>query len=281
MDARHCSLSRVSFGLKPDAAAARQDSAFGLGPATPHLLCSPGRPGLRRRRFICHRVGPLARPAVLPARVGQDLGGPGTKPTGTGSAPPRAVGALAKDQLGLAGRVLTPPAPARPPPRGRGCARLGPVRPRRAGSNPTVTGPAPPCGRRCHPSRASQARSGWAHHLSLGPGHRRPAHHHHAHSAHLLLISPFACRAHSSWGRRAASMLVSPRARPAARLHGRLGAGPHHLRRRRSFSGAGALQSPDSDGAGAGSPAARLGPGPRPGSRIPIRTAASATSSSA
>ena len=105
--------------------------------------------------------------AASPGRP--DLGGPGTKPTGTGSASPRAVGAPAKDRLGLAGRVLTPPAPARPPPRGRGCARLGPVRPRRAGSNPTVIGPAPPCGRRCRPCRACLARTGRARHYSLSP----------------------------------------------------------------------------------------------------------------
>ena len=106
--------------------------------------------------------------AASPGRP--DLGGPGTKPTGTGSASPRAVGAPAKDRLGLAGRVLTPPAPARPPPRGRGCARLGPVRPRRAGSNPTVIGPAPPCGRRCRPCRACLARTGRARHHSHSPG---------------------------------------------------------------------------------------------------------------
>ena len=46
-------------------------------------------------------------------------------------------------------------------------------------------------------------------------------------------------------------MLVASHAWPAARLHGRLGAGPHHLRRRWSFSGAGAPQSLDPDGAGA------------------------------
>ena len=68
-------------------------------------------------------------------------------------------------------------------------------------------------------------------------------------------------------------MLVSPRARPAARVHGRLGAGPHHLRRRRSFSGAGAPQSLNSDEAG---PARRLRDsdqdrGAGPGSRIVLR----------
>ena len=68
-------------------------------------------------------------------------------------------------------------------------------------------------------------------------------------------------------------MLVLPRARPAARVHGRLGAGPHHLRRQRAFSGAGAPQSLNSDEAG---PARRLRDsdqdrGAGPGSRTVLR----------
>ncbi len=72
LDARHCLLFRVSFGLKPDSAEAGQDAGLGgTPPLSRHLVDA-------RRRHLRHRPWPLVRPGAVPLAPGRaGLGGPG------------------------------------------------------------------------------------------------------------------------------------------------------------------------------------------------------------
>jgi hypothetical protein len=118
------------------------------------------------RRHLRQRFGPLVRPAVSPPwPVRPSQAGRGLTPPSP-ARPPRAAGgapaSAGQAQPGGPGADPTVTCPA--PPCGRRCARLGQLGPGGPGANSTVTCPPPPCGRRC-----------WTH-MTLPPGRhlRRP-----------------------------------------------------------------------------------------------------------